>query len=52
MANPDGDVVVAPRAQVGLAGFVGLDPPHLDLVYLGISAHNTRIATTRTDAAT
>lgn len=52
VADPDVDVVVAPRAQVGLAGLVGLDPADLDLVYLGIRAHSTSTTTTATDAAT
>lgn len=52
MADPDVDVVVAPWAEVGLAGFVGLDPADLDVVYLGIRAHSTSPTTTATDAAT
>ena len=32
VGHPEGDVLVAARAHVGLAGLVGLDGPHLHLV--------------------
>jgi hypothetical protein len=55
VTEPDGDVLVAAGAQVGLAGLEGLDPPDLDRFVVGQripAAHNTRSATTAKAAAT
>ena len=46
------DDLVAAGTQVALGGLVRLDPPDVDLVYLGNAAHNTRRAMTARPAAT
>jgi hypothetical protein len=55
VADADGDLLVAARAEVGLARLVGLDGADLDVVVgrcqRGSSAHNRSRATT-TKAAT
>ena len=54
VAHPLGDLLVAARAEVGLAGLERVDPPDLDLrlVYLGIRAHSTRPIVTAKAATT
>jgi hypothetical protein len=62
VADADADLLVAARAQVRLAGLVGLDAPHLDVVlggacpwrvaHLGSRAHRRSAATTAKAAAT
>jgi hypothetical protein len=53
VADAHADLLVAARAEIGLAGLVGLDRPDLDLVVQrGIDAHSNSTATTRKAAAT